>query len=195
MSNQKLDVLIQSILRKEIAYKKGIDDNHTSVMLSAKRLEHNGDMEKILGEDAMNKHREELMKIAQDNVSNERQLQAYLNAVQTLGGKQQQQQKVDRTIEDFQMVLEQTLQEERNKIDTNSVPIPQEKKYKEVATNMGVPPDDDDDELAILPSGGGSWWRKIEMSTDYAVNGRPREVDGLWSCLFEGSYYGTYQIH
>jgi hypothetical protein len=159
MSNQKLDVLIQSILRKETAYGKGIEDNHTSVLLSAKRLEHLGDVEKILGEEATNRHREDLMKTAEDNVLNERQLQAYMNAVRTIGKK-----KDGGSIEDFQMALEETLQEERDKIDAKSVPMTQEKKYKEVANNLGVQPDDDD-ELAVLPpSGGGGEKLKCPLS-------------------------------
>jgi hypothetical protein len=142
-----VSVVMNQMLRKEKEYRQGIEWNYMQCIGFAPRLAHGGAFETLLGEETMQQYRESLKQLAQDNIVNDRQLRAYLNAVQALGNDPEAMMDKDN-----QAKLERTVDEERSKLEKDSILITQESSYLELCHKLGEQQANEDDDLAVLPT-------------------------------------------
>lgn len=162
--------LINGMLRKEKAFREDIEWNQTNVMGFAARLAPGGTLEGLLSSNddndgsssssnsVMQKYRQALKDLAQDNVDKERQLTAYMTAVKKLDQQEEKDSGGNGAGEDIQAKLERAVQTERQALDLNSIPVTQEASYLELCTelgeNQGFGGGIGDDDIAIVNMGG-----------------------------------------
>lgn len=143
-TNDGITLATNSMIRKEGEYRKGIDENQTMVNSLAVRLARNGAFDNFLDEDAKKEFREDLKRLTEENVAKERRLQAYISAVTSVANAASHQE-----MENFQGLLEKTVEQELRKLNEESVAVMEEQKYLELCTKLGEVEEDDD--LAVLP--------------------------------------------
>jgi hypothetical protein len=142
-NNNGITLLTNSMIRREGEYRKGIDENRTMVNSLASRLARNGKFDNLLDDDSMNEFRTSLKMLAEGNIANERFLTAYLGAVTSIGNSGNQE------MDNFQGLLEQTVEQELKKVNDQSPPLTEEPRYLELCMKLGEI--DEDEDLAVLP--------------------------------------------
>lgn len=146
------NVLVQQMLRKEQAYRSGIKDNQSLANALAQRLNRGGDLESLMGEDALSDYRARLKTLAEQNVQQDRHLSAFLQALEKSVGN-------ENNMENYQVALEEAMEKEIQKINRSSVHVHQEQYYLDMLSKLGESTaqkntaggnNDDDDELEVL---------------------------------------------
>jgi hypothetical protein len=137
--SNELNLAVNSLVRRENEHRQGIKTTQSLANSCAGRLARGGKLEELLGGDVIAKHRESLKKISEENIHNERKLQAYVNALQTLNAEEK----------DFAKALDKSVSNELVKLKQNSVPITQEKNYVDLCKALGEQ-EGGDDELEVL---------------------------------------------
>ena len=137
----------------------GQNDNMANSL--ATRFTRGDQFETLLGEEFTDECRDKLKVIVKDNVSKERKLKAYMNAVKSLKDNysppiSQQENDGDGDDikpqveeEDFQQKLEENYLKELEKIENNSIMVTQEQRYLKLLEKLGEN-DDQDDELVVV---------------------------------------------
>lgn len=147
-----VSILASQFIRKEKTYRHWIEHNDAIGSGLASRLTRDDQFENLLGEEFTNKCREKLKVIVKDNVTKERKLKAYMNAVKSLKDNyspSQEDNKDDDKKEDFQQKLENAYSKELENIENNSILVTQEPRYLNLLEKLGEQ-DDQDDELAVV---------------------------------------------
>jgi hypothetical protein len=141
-----LITLKNGMLRKDKMFRDEIEWNHHNSIGFASRLTHGGTLEGLLGQENIQKYRESLKEIAQDNVEKGRQLQAYMNALEKLGSNTEAEIKET----DIQAKLEMAVKKERETIDKTSIEITQESTYLDLCRELGESQATEDDDIAFV---------------------------------------------
>lgn len=151
--------------------RKGIQDVQVAATGMADRLCIGGDFEKLLDEKSMEHYRTTLKNIAQENVRQERELQAYMTTLQVLGNRnddpEEDVEDENAAPDDFQQLIETTMDQEREKMERESIDVTHEEKYLEMLSRLGEQApagtqgsgpagdgDDSDEDLQVLTQGG-----------------------------------------
>ena len=139
-----VSVLANQFTRREKKYRDLIEQNNAIGNSLASRLSR-GDLD-LLGEEFTNECREKLKTIVKDNVTKERKLKAYMNAVKSLKNNYSPGQE---NKDNFQQKMEVAYVQELEKIERTSILVTQEETYLNLLEKLGEQ-DDEDDELAVV---------------------------------------------
>eukprot|EP00529_Nitzschia_sp_RCC80_P030738 CAMPEP_0113462136 /NCGR_PEP_ID=MMETSP0014_2-20120614/11921_1 /TAXON_ID=2857 /ORGANISM="Nitzschia sp." /LENGTH=303 /DNA_ID=CAMNT_0000353959 /DNA_START=146 /DNA_END=1057 /DNA_ORIENTATION=- /assembly_acc=CAM_ASM_000159 len=160
--------------RRENELKKGIQDIQTQAVATADRL--TTDVDRILDEPVLKKFRTTLKEIAAENVHQDRELKSYMNALKVLGDRtssattanddEDEADEGQLEPDDFQTMIEEAMNEERAKLERNSVDVTKERMYTKMLErlkeetpdeggNKNGDGDDSDDDLLIVSVNGG----------------------------------------
>lgn len=142
-NNNSITLLTNSMIRKEGEYRKGVVENQTMVNTLAGRLARNGAFDTLLDVDSMNEFRQSLRRLTEENIANERYLKAYLGAVTSVGNAESEE------MDNFQGLLEKTVELELQRVNDQSVALTEEPRFLELCTKLGEV--DEDEDLAVLP--------------------------------------------
>jgi len=82
--NTSMGILTGNLIRQERKHLQFIEDNEEMVTSSAMRLDRNDRLKNLLGEEITEEYRQNLKKIANDNITNKRQLSAYMNTMKAV---------------------------------------------------------------------------------------------------------------
>jgi hypothetical protein len=156
------NVLVQQMLRKEQAYRTGIKDNQSLANALAQRLNRGGELETLMGEDALSDYRARLKTLAEQNVQQDRHLSAFLQALgKSVGGNNGNN---ENNMENYQVALEEAMETEIQTLNRSSVHVHQEQYYLDMLSKLGESTahtnntaaggaaggNDDDDDLEVL---------------------------------------------
>lgn len=137
-------VIIGQMIHKENDYKSGIKENHELGKTQAQSLCIGGQLENLLGD--VSEYRERLKQLSEKNVQNQRKVDAFVGALKNIASHQGD-------IQDYQTMLEESIEKELQQINQSSVDVHLETMYLETCRALGeVSEAQKDDELEIVES-------------------------------------------
>lgn len=160
MSSQRHDgeaavgVRIQAMLRKENDYLGGLKENNDCLAAAASILAHDSTVSGMLEESKLQEYRDTVKRLALQNVTHHRQVQAYLQGLQNL---QAAAASLDDKVVDYTKILKESMNAAYSQIEESSVSHDQDDMYMAVSKNLNEPKTSDgadDDEIAVIQGGG-----------------------------------------
>ena len=173
-------LLVQNMLRKQEEYKDAIRDHHEFSKVAAGRVRVGGEIEELVGggEEDFEEYRNRLKALTENNIQQERQLMAFLNALEELGNQDD--------VDDYQSRVDSLMNRSLEQIARQAGNIQQENMYIEICTKLGEKPNaaaaaggvGDDDELEIMESAPSRATLKCPITCGYFVNPVKHQVCG-----------------
>lgn len=147
-----VEVLLDEMIRKEKSYTSPLQQTNESVQAIAQTLAHDGTLQDLLEESKLSEYRDSVKRLAIQNVESNRQVQAYVHALQKV--KEANAQHNDAPV-DYSKILQEAIDDAKSELSENSVEIRQESMYLKVVEQLNEPnANAADEDVAILPSQG-----------------------------------------
>jgi hypothetical protein len=160
---------LNNVVQKESEYKKGISKNHVNAKTSASTLRADGPLEQLLNdlvkegifpeeqiETFFKEQRDRLKEVAKHNVENAHQVDQFVHAANTLRAQESAGTATsdddDEKVKDYELIFKTTMQDDG--IQQQSVPLLQDKLYRDICEALGEELDqDDEDGVAVVMNG------------------------------------------
>jgi hypothetical protein len=128
-NNGQNALLVENMLRKQEEYREGIRETHSLAKTMAGRFQPGGQIETLVGNDDVGEYKDRLKRLTQQNIQQERELNAFLTALQQVANQE--------NIADYQAQVDSLMSRALEQIERQSLPMEQEDMYLEICSKLG----------------------------------------------------------